>query len=210
MPLPNTTISRLRRPREFGKKMYIGASLGNKGYPGLANTASLIAEYIPKCKIFVEPFAGLGRISKLVHAETKILNDKSEYANKHNKKFKAIIENLDFMECIKKYDTENAVLFLDPPWRKDVYEVNDKCFIDREPYDYYKEFFDYLPQLKSKLWFICSDVAEKETKRILSKSGFFNKIFLSKRQMLGGKIQTRVCSNRPFIRHNQENLTKYE
>ena len=72
------------------------------GYPGLALTALQISEYIQPCKIFVEPFAGLGRISRHVHAERYILNDKSEYAlNFLKNHFTAEVTNLDFADCIR-------------------------------------------------------------------------------------------------------------
>ena len=35
-----------------------------KGYPGLEHTSKELSEYIPNCKIFVEVFAGLGRIAR--------------------------------------------------------------------------------------------------------------------------------------------------
>ena len=55
-----------------------GVGIGHiRGYPGLVHTALVISEHIPKCKIYVEPFAGLGRTAKHAQAEQIILNDKS-------------------------------------------------------------------------------------------------------------------------------------
>ena len=50
-----------------------------KGYPGLTNMAEYIMPYIPTSKIYVEPFAGLGRTVELRHDKI-ILNDMSDYA----------------------------------------------------------------------------------------------------------------------------------
>ena len=56
-----------------------GAKLMFGGYSGLKHTADKINDYIPVSKIYVEPFAGLGRTVELRH-EKIILNDMSEYA----------------------------------------------------------------------------------------------------------------------------------
>ena len=73
------------------------------GYPGLAFSAFQISEYIPKCKIYVEPFAGLGRTVESKH-DRVILNDKSDYAVNYLKSHFpfAEITQEDFEECILK------------------------------------------------------------------------------------------------------------
>ena len=58
-----------------------------RGYAGLTHTALMISEYIPNCIKYVEPFAGLGRFAKYVTCGVLVLNDLSDYANNHNKKF---------------------------------------------------------------------------------------------------------------------------
>ena len=45
------------------------------GYAGLKHTANKIAEFIPPCKLYVEPFCGLASVSKYVKADKIILND---------------------------------------------------------------------------------------------------------------------------------------
>ena len=51
------------------------------GYSGLTSVRHLIIPYFPKnIKRFIEPFAGLGRITELVKADEYFLNDMSEYA----------------------------------------------------------------------------------------------------------------------------------
>ena len=101
-------------------------------YPGLTYTARQISLFFPKCKIYVEPFAGLARTAKYVNCEIIVLNDKSEHSNKYcKKKFrKAIVENMDFIETIKKYDSKDTFFLIDPVWRSDFYDgtikFNDK------------------------------------------------------------------------------------
>ena len=205
MPRAGTYICGVKKIRWIGKAIYSNGGWASVGYPGLAWTCKPISEFIPKCDLFVEPFAGLGRISQLVNAKEKILNDKSKYANKHNKKFGYIVEDLDFIDCIKKYDSKDTVFFLDPPWRSKIYEQNDKCFIDRKPIEYYQKFFELVPQLKCQLWFICSDTHEKEIQKLLSKSGFPNKIIYARgnKKIMGKRANVRICSNKPFVNYHQ-------
>jgi site-specific DNA-adenine methylase len=165
------------------------------GYPGLSFTASRIAEYIPPCNIFVEPFAGLGRISPLVKANIKVLNDKNPVAysyNKSNKFENYIVTCEDFLECIKKYDDENNILFIDPPWSSVLYE---DAFIDRKPRQYYEELLKLVPTLKSH-WFICSDKAESQIAGLLSKSGYPMIVLESKKKILGNTAKVRIISNK--------------
>lgn len=64
--LGKVTINEKWKKTKRGTK-YANGFVG--GYPGLTLTAKRIADYIPYCKLFVEPFAGLGRVSKKVKAE---------------------------------------------------------------------------------------------------------------------------------------------
>lgn len=130
---PLAEIQRLYKVSGRGAK-YGNGKLG--GYPGLALTCKKIAEYIPQCNIFVEPFAGLGRISPLVKANTKVLNDKNPNCYNYNKaKFSNyIVTSEDFLDCIKRYDGPENILFIDPPWRYAIYENG---YIDRKPKEYY-------------------------------------------------------------------------
>ena len=93
-------------------------------YPGLTYTARQISLFFPKCKTYVECFAGLGRTAKYANCETMVLNDKSEYSNNYcKKKFpNAIVENMDFIETIKKYDSKDTFFLIDPVWRSDFYD----------------------------------------------------------------------------------------
>ena len=93
-------------------------------YPGLTYTARQISLFFPKCKTYVECFAGLGRTAKYANCKTMVLNDKSEYSNNYcKKKFpNAIVENMDFIETIKKYDSKDTFFLIDPVWRSDFYD----------------------------------------------------------------------------------------
>ena len=87
-------------------------------YPGLLRMAKFIGPYFPKTKYYVEPFSGLARTAKHSRSKIMILNDKSEYSNYYcRKKYpKAIIENLDFIDCIKKYDGPDTFFLIDLPF----------------------------------------------------------------------------------------------
>ena len=88
-----------------------------RGYAGLVHTALQISEYIPKCKIYVEPLAGKGRVAKYVKSDRFVLNDMSDYAyNFLSKNFNAEITQMDFEECIKLYDGQDVFMVFDCPW----------------------------------------------------------------------------------------------
>ena len=176
------------------------------GYPGLALTALQISEYIPPVKIFVEPFAGLGRISRHVKAERYILNDKSEYAlNFLKNHFTAEVTNLDFADCIRLYDGSDTFFFIDPPWHYDVYNKNSNCYCDRLPIEYYLKIFEMLKTIKGD-WMLCSDYKEAKIKKMLSESGYPMKVITSRKKFIGHHARTRIISKKPFVRYNQNTL----
>tara|TARA_R110002020_G_scaffold342168_3_gene556684 strand:- start:2082 stop:2771 length:690 start_codon:yes stop_codon:yes gene_type:complete len=113
----------------YAKKTLLG--LPNR-YAGLTYTAKQISLFFPKCKIYVECFAGLGRTAKYVNCDIMILNDKSKFSNNYcEKKFpNAIIENMDFIDTIKKYDSLDTFFLIDPVWRTDFYDGSIK-FTDK-------------------------------------------------------------------------------
>lgn len=101
---------------------------GPKCYPGLFHTAKFIGPYIHKSKIYVECFAGLARTAKYARSEIIILNDTSPVSNDYCKRnfINAIVENMDFIKTIKKYDSKDTFFLIDPPWRLSYYEGNKK------------------------------------------------------------------------------------
>ena len=179
------------------------------GYGGLTYTKDLIMPYFPKKIIrFVEPFAGLGRISEMVNAEELYLNDLSDYAvntlkNKfsqttfNNQKINYKIEQMDFRDFIKKYDSEDSFIFCDPPWRKNIYANHEKpAFTEKRIIDYYEALLEILPQCKGD-WMITSDRDEHENGRRLQKSGYTNIVLeaTDKPKFYGRNPAVRLCSN---------------
>ena len=176
------------------------------GYGGLHYTKHHIIPYIPKCKIYVEPFAGLGRIAKLVESEHIILNDMSDYAYDFlSKNFNAEITQMDFEECIKLYDSKDTFFFCDPPWRKNIYKNHSRpAFTEKNIKQYYVRLLDILKDVKAH-WIITSDNAEVETGKALSKSGYENLVLIandSKSKIFGHYPKVRMCSNRPFVKRD--------
>lgn len=170
------------------------------GYSGLAFTSELIADYLPDCEIYVEPFAGMGRVGKFSNAEKKVFNDMSDYAVSKLKNIfpTSIITQEDFEDCIKKWDSKDTFFLMDPPWRKPIYD-DCKAFIDRTPKDYYNKIFGMLPTLKGN-WFVCSSLAERGLNRILSKSGHPILDLKFKRMICGKPATVKIASNKPFIK----------
>ena len=171
------------------------------GYAGLFHTADKIVKFFPKeIEIYVEPFAGLGRTAKLVNSKKMILNDKSQYALRYLKENfpNAEITELDFIDCIKQYDSENTFFLIDPPYRKPIYEENALPFCDRDPYQYYYELMQLLPKIKGD-WILCSDHEERSLKGMLSKSKYNNiKVSSDSGVIFGKKASVLLTSNLPL------------
>ena len=73
-----------------------------KGYPGLDGMASFIAEYIPTCKIYCEPFAGSGTTLKMAK-----LNRRNFIGIEVSSKYCQIIE-----KRLAKYNNQSIEDFL--------------------------------------------------------------------------------------------------
>lgn len=175
------------------------------GYPGLAFTCKQISEYIPKCKLYVEPFAGLGRFTKHIKSDKIILNDKSVYAFNYLKKHYShhIITNMDFVDCIKKYDSKDTFFLIDPPWSNELYGNDRLSFCDRKVDDYYQIVLDLMNKSES-YFFICGE----NYKHFKGYDKFFSiRIIANRGKIFGKRANTKVYSNKPFIRHQQMVLT---
>jgi site-specific DNA-adenine methylase len=171
------------------------------GYAGLVHTADKIKKFIPKSKIYVEPFAGLARTVEL-HHDRIILNDLSDYvlAELH-KKFDAyphvLITKEQFTVCIKRWDSTDTFFLFDPPHRTSAYTVNQKTFCDRTDTQYFKELRDLLPTLKGK-WILCSD-ASRTGERIFRKTLWYKTIVESDKNVIfGKKSKILLVSNIPI------------
>lgn len=181
---------------------YKWSPTGFFGYPGLEFTKHKICEYIPKCNTFIEPFGGMGRITELVLAEIKIVNDKSDFAyNQLKSKFPThIVENMDFVEFLDKYPNGD-VYFFDPPWIKSAYDERTKAFCNREIKEYYDIILDFCNKTKS-LVFVCG---QKDRKI----GNLYFEIIEGRRKIGGHTAKTRLSSNKPLKRHNQSDLFSF-
>jgi site-specific DNA-adenine methylase len=182
-----------------------------KGYPGLETMAEFIVQYIPKSKIYVEPFAGLGRTTENKH-EKVILNDKSDYAVNYLKSHfhYAEITQEDFETCIFKHDSGDTFFLIDPPWRKNIYQNNALPFNDRTPIQYYDKLLkEILPKLKGS-WILCVDRDEHEIGKRVSNSGYENKVIQHPNRVLFGRpLAVRMASNKPFLKQESFNLDNF-
>jgi len=201
-----------------------------EGYGGLEKCKHLIIPHFPKnIKTFIEPFAGLGRITELTIADTYHLNDMSDYAIETlTKKFPTnpagmmdswtgqmqrtyTIDQMDFRDFIIKYmHLEDAFIFCDPPWRKNIYKNNDgermkkafrsprkPAFTENNIAAYYDALLKILPNCKGK-WMITSDRAETENGKRLQKSGYVNKTEEAPdgcQRFFGRLPAVRLCAN---------------
>jgi len=200
-----------------------------EGYAGLERCKNLIISHFPdNIDVFIEPFAGLGRITELVTANTYHLNDMSDYAIETlRKKFPTnekgmmdswigsktrnyTIDQMDFRDFIIKYmQMENAFIFCDPPWRKNIYKNNDgermkkafrnprkPVFTEHNIVAYYNALLKLLPNCKGK-WMITSDRAETENGKRLQKSDYFNKTEQAPdgSKFFGRLPAVRLCAN---------------
>jgi hypothetical protein len=151
-----------------------------KGYAGLKNMAEPISQYFPDKPIHVEPFAGLGRTIPFSKASTIILNDLSDYAVQYLREIypKHLVTQEDFSEIIKRYrENPDVFLFLDPPWRKNIYNNNEKpVFTMKNVTQYYQHIFYWLNDSKTKCkWMLCSDRDRHEISEFISDIGYYTK-----------------------------------
>jgi len=114
------------------------------GYPGLAGASRKLALMIPKdTEFYVEPFAGTAKVYQELRRRCKseegffirsfTLNDKSEFIFNWLKDTFSLpeITKDDFIDCIKKHDSEKTTFLIDPPWFRTYYDQTFSCF-DRE------------------------------------------------------------------------------
>ena len=188
-------------------------SLDNR-YGGLTYTGKQIGHHFTKSKYYIEPFSGLARTAKYFKSEIMILNDISEYANKKcKKKFpNAIITNMDFIECIKKYNFEDSFFLIDPPWRVNYYTFKNNF---KEKYgnynykvkkDWHKETSktnrktakQYLKELEEILPTIKGTYIVTLGKGFKIKSPYSKLIIHTHSRLFGHKPNTMMFSNQPL------------
>lgn len=169
------------------------------GYSGLKHTCEQIKQLIPNSKIYCEPFAGLGRTCDETKHEQIILNDLSEHSNKFCKEKypKAIVENMDFKDTIKKYDSEDTFFLIDPPWRDNVYSENDLSVLTMKTRQYYEHLFYMLNSIKGK-FIVCTNEHSVGEKVSLKASRFmYNRIRVDSKDgvIFGKRTHTTLYTN---------------
>lgn len=191
-----------------------------RGYPGLAATASFVAEYIGQVEVYVEPFAGKARVAKYVQwLKFLVLNDKSAYSNDYCKKNfpDATVTHTDYIECIKEWDSPETQFLIDPPWAKSMYEKDFEdntdlkgnkivTFIDRTPAQYYKEICELVPTLKGN-WIICSNHNRKSLIKWAEENNYYWKKIESTKTIMSHSIKVLCVSNQPFVKRGSYQAT---
>ena len=165
----------------------------NDRYAGLFYTAKQIGHHFIKSKYYIECFSGLARTAKFSRSEIMVLNDISQFANKKCKKLfpNAIITNMDFIECIKKYNFEDSFFLIDPPWRLDFYDKETSKINRDTAAQYLKELEEILPTIKGT--YIVTLEANKKIKSPYSKL-----VIHTHSRLFGNKPKTMMFSNKPL------------
>jgi hypothetical protein len=181
-------------------------------YPGLLRMSKYIAPYFPRSKIYVECFAGLGRTVKYSRSQIIILNDKSKYSNYYcRKKFpNAIVENMDFIDTIKKYDSLDTFFLIDPPWRIDFYQGKGMTarskkgitagYIDRSAKEYLDDLKKILPEIKGH-YIITLPIhfnRRKKSGKLFFPSKYSKELKHIKPHFFGNYPSTKLFSNYPL------------
>lgn len=156
------------------------------GYPSLAGTARVIAQLIPKCYYYVEPFAGTVKVYQMLSKEKykrAVLNDKSKFIYKWlQKEFKPyIITKDDFIDCILRWDSKKTFYLIDPVWNKSYYDQKFSHFDRESVTEYNEDVLEFLENLKGK--FIIT--TRKENKLMLNSK--YNNYLVKSEYVLCGK-----------------------
>jgi len=170
-----------------------------RGYPGLAGTAKAIADILPTCKYYVEPFAGTAKVYQELNRNKytyAILNDKSPFVyewlmREFNKDPMTYVYNADFVPIMERFSVQHKALFLiDAPWHREIYLQKYSCF-DRETVKEYDEQILEMCRHMNAKFVICSD---RKNPRML-KSGFRNKLIEGEYKVAGGNVKTLITTN---------------
>jgi len=165
----------------------------NNRYGGLFYTSTQIGHHFPKSKYYIEPFSGLARTAKYSKSEIIILNDISEFANKKCRKLfpNAIITNMDFIECIKKYNFEDSFFLIDPVWRIGYYDKETSKVNRKTAKQYLKELEEILPTIKGTYIVTLG-------KGFKIKSPYSKLIIHTHSRLFGHKPNSMIFSNKPL------------
>ena len=186
------------------------------GYPGLKNSARVIAEYIPGCRIYVEPFAGVASVGDFVQPEfIKVYNDISPTSRgilKKKNQFNPYvhISNLDFKACLKEWDAPDTFFLIDPPWEERAYKNNRQTRCDQSIVRYYQTILYEVLYLKGN-WILCSGINGPGA-NIIKRSPWQKKVVYGKKNSIFGCTpKTLLCSNMALMIRNpvNERLEKF-
>lgn len=175
---PKTIINRFNQksislPRIDDKKRWAG-------FAGTTGISRKVAKLVPKCDVYIEPFAGTAKVwqeLEKIHRTTpmyiySILNDKSSFITRWlSKEFKkkTLIYKLDFKTLMKRYDLYRAVFVIDAPWTKSLYNQEYSYFNRDSVKQYDLEIIDLCKNMRGK--FIIT--SSKHNTNMLN-SGFTN------------------------------------
>ena len=195
-----TIINRLGQksmslPRIDDKKRFAG-------FMGLAGISRKTAKLVPSdCKVFVECFAGSGKITqelmKLTNKIEKfVLNDKSAFVYEWLKREmpNAIVTQEDFVDCILKWDGPDTVFLIDDPWFMSFYKQSFTTF-DRPSVKAYNEEIIAYCELFMQGRFI---ITSRKENRVYLKSKFYHKLVKSEYVVCGKYPKVLLTTNIDF------------
>jgi len=144
------------------------------GYPGQTGVAKKIAVRVPRCKIYVEPFAGAAKVFQELQVkqfDKAVLNDRAKFVRYWlRKNFPiALVTNHDFVKCIKQWDSPDTFFNIDPPYFSTFYDQDFSCFDRDSVREYDKEIIELCQKIKAK--FI---ITTRKENKIMLNSGFRN------------------------------------
>ena len=199
------------RKMKPGQKCVWGKQLLG-GYPGQKNTAPVIAQYIPKSNIYIEPFAGVGSVGDFIKPETlKVYNDISPNARRILKLKNCFnkyvhISKLDFKACLKEWDAADNFFLIDPPWNDGIYKNNRATKQDHSVARYYRTILYECLYLKADFMILSGIYGQGAN--LINQSGWFKKVVYGKRNSIFGYTpKVLCCSNLPFKIRNPQNET---
>lgn len=182
------------------------------GFPSLAGWARKLAKNIPDCDLFVEVFGGTAKVTQMLLKNTDkkigqiIINEKSpfliEWLEKELKTEKVSIERQDFIDCIKKHDSEGTVFLIDPPWFMSYYKQSFSWFDRKSVREYdeqimslctgkpYGEFNKEGYKIKGKFM-----ITSRKENRVMLKTRFNHKLLKSEYVVSGHYPRLLVTNN---------------
>lgn len=156
----------LSLPRIDDKKRFAG-------YPGLTGWSKQLASLIPKCKFYVEPFAGMAKVYQELDKSKPdyvILNDKAKPLAKILRKIfpETNVTTTDYSYCIKKYDTPKTFFLIDAPWYENYYAQGFSSFTEKKIKNYDEKILELCKSITGKF------IITSKEKKIYKDSGFVN------------------------------------